>query len=451
MSEQFTVEIPWQAPLDSDRLEQDIVSLQQHIIDSLLVKNSELEAHAGRLENERHIFREQRNKSLIDNSNIQAENERLRLRNRELVAENETLSTSNQSSLTQERHERLLNEGLQELRERHQDDIAHIHDAQHQEIDRLCRTHQQELDSLSGASSEDVERIERAAKVAAKKNVALNDKLAATTKELNEAREQVEMLSATINSATTTMTAMQETVTLADSNYTNMTNIIDEYMTYNAHLISEINTIKRDNVYLSQLKSYQQYTTIYETGTWRVHVLCMPWEHGASNRFEQPLPSHADYPIFNVLNLKDGTGHLAYLDENMDLQIPPLVRDMLPQEFHDQLQAAMRNAPTLDINQAVDRSTRRASNLSAAAEYLDIEWDESAEFVRLAKRMPELVPPEQIEKMNKNIEIVRKFKPRTRQMVERINKRFDSDLTIEFVKVKKEPRKFNTTKKKKRK
>ncbi|MEC6833034.1 hypothetical protein VXS06_14800 [Photobacterium toruni] len=154
----------------------------------------------------------------------------------------------------------------------------------------------------------------------------------------------------------------------------------------------QLDTIKRENAYLSEMLDYQEMRTIWthEDGTAAYIISCNPSRALSLNDGEKERQSMI-HPVCWVMNT-NGTGHIVLLNEAQDeLLFPSAAKGKcaLNIEHKDSLKDAIKAVTIEKFNDALKKAVRRAQNICNAADVLDINWSEPLNIDRLLGKIME--------------------------------------------------------------
>ncbi len=406
--------------LEPDEIDQDeieIIQLQEHIITNLLKRVDRAEARTTAVESASEIFRQERNKSLVDITAANNEVSRLKERNIELARCNHDLNEQLKSKqgIDEKEVNRLLEEAL--LRQHHD-----LHNGFNIERARF-EVVKAELEQKQADLEQEI--AERKAT-----NVELSEKVGKLTARANESHTLALDMKKALDNCNQIIADQKTYTDMTERGFEILNNTLNDHVHYNAALVRKLEHVKTDNVYLALLKDYQELISVFERGTWRVNVMTKAWSIPSQYKpFERKTPIHKGYLMFCALDVGTGTGVMLYLDENKQIQFAT-DNHGFPEEYLEDLHPALVAASVEEINEAVDRSTNRARNIAHAASNLDESWSEAVNFAELARKIANAVDYEHIKTMNDALEQVGRLLPPNRRAIDTINKRFNANLNF---------------------
>lgn len=510
----FAVTIPWGIHHGSDiqinEFEMDIIALQQHIIDGLQTKITQLDGHASNLTIalQQHIIDKQAAQlntldqqetiveaaPVVQSEIVISETEEFQLLQQqydELLKRNKDMNTNFFEALSAKSYaERLQKEAIEQsqvtvvelnhtkselgkLQAEHRAALSQL--KQYQEeirgIPNLVKNKvatalaQVQANTNAQASSElEKQNAVLQAKVAeltdklaksGEKNKELNAASATHTKELKQIAEHNKALSQLVESQAELIQVMDESFSRADNNYHLIMHHLEELQGFSAILAAENTQLKEDNLYLDQIRAYHSMQKLWTEDQWSAFFLAKTSMLVRNENDNLPEPDDR-FGILLLLNLDKGVGHTCYFSTSGELCFPKRLPKsvVLPTEYCDSLREAAMAVPVKEMKAALANSVERSRKVMEYAKALDITFDTSAQLTEIARRLDDYVPTHEFERVFNASERAKLLMPRNNDLIERINHRFGTNYPLFSTKsvplVKAKSAALKTTKRKKR-
>lgn len=266
---------------------------------------------------------------------------------------------------------------------------------------------------------------ERQQKTAAT-NAKLDQEVKGNAKDLEEGRSHIEMLTELVETQRAQIAHTDEGLRNADRNYHLVMHHLDELMGFTSIICAENHELRNDNLYLGQAVEFHDMKVVWKGGSWQAFMLAK--SNSIRPQDGQPMP-HLDFGLMYLMDLNTGRGHTAYIGEDGKPYLSDLVDPQyaLPEQYWDEFTEAVKAVPVKKMELALYRATERAKKVIHYANHFDIEWCTQVSYVEIAQRLYEYIPEHELTRALANIEKAKLLAPKSQALLNRINKRFDTD------------------------